>query len=75
MDEGGILKGIKDPLHTVFNGKDKTGGQLAQSSPCIHQGRGVGQKQKIGHHPVKAFTHLFYLGLITIPFLCLGNMV
>ena len=49
VDEGGLLDGLEDILHTVLHRQHKTGGQLPQGTARIHQGGRVGQKFQAGH--------------------------
>ncbi len=53
MDKRRILHRVKDGLHRVLNGQDKTGGQLSQLPARVHQRGGVGQELKAGHYAVK----------------------
>ena len=75
VNQGGISQGTENSLHAVFNRQNETGRQLTQSASGIHQGRGVGQKFKLGHDLVKDFLNFFdALFIATVFFFGFGDM-
>ena len=76
VNQRGIFQGTKDAFHAVFNGQNETGCQLTQSASGIHEGRGVGQKFKLGHDIEKDFLNFFdALFVAAVIFFGFGNMV
>ncbi len=76
MDKRSISQCIEDAIHAVFHRQDKTGGQLSQATTGIHQGRGIWQKFKLGHHLVKNILHFpdtLLLGVVF--FFSFGNVM
>ncbi len=75
MDEGGIFEGIKNAVHTVFNGKYKTGGQLSQFTARVHQSGRVGEKFEFGHQAVKDRLNLIDPLFTAVALFRLGDMM
>jgi hypothetical protein len=49
VDERLIFQTVIDGRQRVFDREDKTGGELLEASPGIHQCRGIGKKVEAGH--------------------------
>jgi hypothetical protein len=64
MDNRRIFDGVKNIFHTVFHRQYKTGAQLAQIPPGVHQSRRVRHELQFGHCGIKRFgqVHNFLLG-------------
>ncbi len=73
MDKRRILHRVKDGLHRVLNGQDKTGGQLSQLPARVHQRGGVGQELKAGHYAVELVLHRLEIGFGLIPAFRFGD--
>ena len=63
VDQRRLLDRLEDGVHTVLHRQHEAGRELAEGPAGVHQGGGVGQKVKVGHHLIKALFGLRDVGL------------
>ena len=62
MDESGVLDGLEDGCHRVFDGKHKAGGELLELSSGVHEGGRVGEELQAGDEAVEVARLSFHIG-------------
>ena len=75
MDQCGEFDGVEDLFHGIAHRQNKAGRELAQFAPGVHQGRGIGQEFKAGHHIIEGVGKPLYIGFFVEGFVRCGNRI
>ena len=75
VDEGRVFDRLEDGLQRVLHRQYKTGGQLTQLPPRVHQRGGIGEKLQCRHHLIEGICLLRHLRLGIKDRLSQGHMI
>src|SRR3990172_5356594 len=69
-----MLHSLKYALHGIIHRKHKTGRELLQLPPCVHQCRRIGHEFQGCHHLIECLCYCLNICLMVIDSVCLADI-